>query len=287
MNWHRRQVLAGLALAAAPGSGFGEPPGPALWEVREAGARVMLFGDNPAQTTPWRSERIEAAVGSSAAFWRETPPGKPGDTALFLAKGIDAARPLPSWLTPAQQSRASAAADALGLGIDALQRLRPWLAAVLLEERFDAHAGFKAENAPLHALTAVATAGGKPIRSEFADTAAVVDYFASFSPEAEVGSLMRTVDDIEAGAEAAAREMSAWAAGDQRADLAAVLHARQAYPAYYARILVERNRRWVARIREMLDGGGTTFVLVGSYHLAGPDSIQNQLASAGMHARRT
>jgi len=36
----------------------------------------------------------------------------------------------------------------------------------------------------------------------------------------------------------------------------------------------------------MLDGGGTTFVLVGGDHLVGPDSVQNQLAAAGMRVRR-
>ncbi len=228
----------------------------------------------------------EAAVRSSDVFWRETPPGKPGDAALFLAKGVDPARSLPSWLQPDQRARVSAAVQAVGMSAGALDRLRPWLAAVLLEERFEARAGFKAENAPAHDLTALAEATGKPIRSEFPDTAAIVDDFASFSAAAEVGSLMRTVEDIEAGPGAAEREASAWAAGDPSADLAAVLRMRQAYPDYYARILVERNRRWPARIREMLDAGRASFVLVGSYHLVGPDSVQSQLARAGMQARR-
>ena len=36
----------------------------------------------------------------------------------------------------------------------------------------------------------------------------------------------------------------------------------------------------------MLDGGGTTFVLVGGDHLVGPDSVLSQLATVGLHARR-
>ena len=57
------------------------------------------------------------------------------------------------------------------------------------------------------------------------------------------------------------------------------------YPDYYQAILVARNRRWAPRFRAMLDGE-TTFVLVGGDHLVGPDSVQNQLAAAGMEARR-
>ena len=40
------------------------------------------------------------------------------------------------------------------------------------------------------------------------------------------------------------------------------------------------------RIRAMLAGGGTTFVLVGDDHLVGPDSLQSQLARVGLAAKR-
>jgi hypothetical protein len=189
-------------------------------------------------------------------------------------------------LTKADRSRVAAAAAAVDLGDATLEPFRPWLASVVLDQSFNAHAGFKAENAPGYVLTAIAEAAGTPIRSEFPDTAAVVDYFASFSSEAEVGALLRAVEDVEAGPDAAARGARAWAAGDQSADLVAVLRMRDAYPDYYQRILVERNRRWPARIRAMLDGGGSSFVLVGGDHLVGPDSVQRQLAAAGLRSRR-
>jgi uncharacterized protein YbaP (TraB family) len=258
-----------------------------MWEVRNRSARVLLFGDSPAQRAPWRSARVEAAVAASEVFWRETPAGaNPNAASQFLAKGVDAARPLSTWLAPAERARVAAAAAAVVLAEPTLERLRPWLAAVLLEDRFNAVAGFKSEYGPTFDLTAVALAAGAQVRSEFPDTAAVVDYFAGFSPAAEVGALLSAVDDIEAGAGAAEREGQAWAAGDLRPDTAAVLRKRSLYPAYYQRILAERNRRWVARIRTMLDAGGQTFLLVGSYHLVGPDSILNLLTDAGMPARR-
>ncbi len=286
MGWNRRGVLAGLAGVAAPASALARLPGPALWEVRERGASVLLFGDNPAQRTPWRSDRIEAAVKASAVFWRETPAGRGGGPAAFLAKGIDRARPLSTWLSPADRARVAAAAAEVGLADATLERFRPWLASVVMEDGFNAHAGFAAQNAPGSVLTALAEADGTPTRSEFPDTAAVVDYFASLSSAAEVGALLRAVDDVEAGPAAAERQATAWTAGDQRADLAAVLRMRRAYPDYYQAILVERNRRWPARIRAMLDGGGATFVVVGSYHVVGPDGVPSQLAEAGMSARR-
>ncbi len=285
--WTRRGLIAaGLTAATVPSTVFASPTGPALWSVSTAHAKVFLFGDNPCQHSPWRSARIEGALNESAVLWKETPDAGPGTTSLFFAKGVDPARPLSTWLTPDQRMRVSAAATGVNLGDAALERFRPWLAAVFLEDGFNSRAGFKPEYGPTGDLTARAKAAGKPIRTEFPDEAAIVDYFASFSSAAEVGALLRAVDDIEAGAEAADRNAHAWAAGDQRPDLADVLRWRQAYPAYYQRILVERNGRWVLRVRAMLDGGGTTFVLVGGAHLVGPDSVQRQLATAGLEAVR-
>jgi uncharacterized protein YbaP (TraB family) len=287
MEPDRRHVLAGLGIVAlTPVPALARPSGPALWKVRGRDATVFLFGDNPNQRVPWRSDRVEAALAECAVLWKETPDGGGDASGLFFAKGIDTARPLSTWLTPEDRARVTAAASAVNLGDAALERFRPWLAAIFLEDGFNAHAGFKPEYGPEHDLAAIAKAAGKPIRSEFPDEAAIVDEFASFSPAAEVGALMRAVDDIAAGPAAADREALAWAAGDQRLDLAAVLRWRAAYPDYYQRILVERNQRWPARIRAMLDGGRTSFVLVGGDHLVGPDSIQRQLAATGLEARR-
>jgi uncharacterized protein YbaP (TraB family) len=287
MRLDRRQVLAGLGAAAiTPVRALARPSGPALWEVRNRGAAVFLFGDNPNQRAPWRSDRIEAALDESAVLWKETPDAGGNASQLFFAKGVDTARPLSTWLTSKDRARVTAAAAAVNLGDAALERFRPWLAGIFLEDGFNAHMGFKPEYGPERDLVQIAKSAGKPIRSEFPDEATIVDEFASFSPAAEVGALMRAVDDIEAGPAAADREAAAWAAGDQRLDLAAVLRWRAAYPDYYQRILVERNRRWPARIGAMLDGGGASFVLVGGDHLIGPDSIQHQLAAIGLAARR-
>jgi len=255
-----------------------------MWEVRAGSAKAHLFGDGGPLRAPWRSARFDAALADSQAFWKETPEASaPG---LFLAKGVDPARPLSTWLTPQDQTRVAAAAQTVGLTAAALERFRPWLASVVLDGSFRSHFGFKQGNGPEQALVAAAKAGGRPIHSEFADVAEIVDYFAGFSKPAEVGALMRAVEDVEAGPDAAQRDADAWAAGDQRPATAKVRGLSRAYPDYYQAILVARNRRWAPRIRSMLDGGGTTFVLVGGDHLVGPDSVQNQLVAAGMRVRR-
>jgi uncharacterized protein YbaP (TraB family) len=287
MAWTRRSLLAAGAIsAAAPALARGYPAEAALWEVRDGRAKVFLFGDSGPLRSPWRSARVDAALNESAVFWKETPDAGPGANALFMAKGIEPARPLSIWLTPEDRARVAAAAVSVGLAPVLLERLRPWLAAVFLDSSFRSHFGFKPENSPEHELSVTAKTAGKPLRTEFPDEAAIVDYFADFSRAAEVGALLRAVDEIEAGPDVAQRAAEAWAVGDLRPEFQEVQRLTRAYPDYYQAILVARNRRWAPRFRAMLDGGGTTFVLVGGDHLVGPDSVQNQLAAAGMEARR-
>lgn len=286
MEWTRRSLLAAATLGAvAPTTAWASSQADAaMWEVRGGAGKVFLFGDGGPLRTPWHSARFDAALAESAAFWKETPEASaPG---LFFAKGVDPARPLSTWLAPAQSARAAAAAVTVGLTAAFLERFRPWLASVVLDSSFRAHFGFKQENGPEATLIAAAKAAGKPINSEFPDVASVVDYFAGFSPPAEVGALMRAVEGVEAGPDAAQRDAEAWAAGDLSLELRHMAAVSRAYPEYYQAILVDRNRRWPARIRTMLNGGGTTFVLVGGDHLVGPDSVLNQLASGGLHAKR-
>jgi len=51
-------------------------------------------------------------------------------------------------------------------------------------------------------------------------------------------------------------------------------------------LLVDRNKRWAQWIKDRMAKPGTVFVAVGAGHLAGPDSVQAQLARLGVKARR-
>ena len=287
MNWTRRGLLAASAIgAAAPALALAYPADAAMWVVREGAAKVFLFGDVGGMRAPWRSARIEAALNESAVFWRETPDAGPGAMSLFLAKGVDPARPLSTWLTPKDRARVGAAAETVGLTSSGLERFRPWLAAQFLESTFYSHFGFKSDNGPEHDLIALAGAAGKPIRTEFPDEAAIVDFASGFSRPAEIQLLLRAVATIETGPDYAQQWVETWSVGDQRFDLREARQMMDLYPDLYREYVVARNRLWPARFRAMLDGSGTTFVLVGGGHLAGPDSVLVQLAAAGMRTRR-
>jgi uncharacterized protein YbaP (TraB family) len=250
--------------------------------VRDGAAEVFLYGDGAPPPTPWRSARVEAAFNQSAVFWKETPDPGPDSMALSIAKGVDRTAPLSTWLTPQQHDRVAAAAVAVGTTYGFLEPFRPWLAGQALNSflvrRFSP--------GPANGATAMAKAAGKPIRTEMPDAAAQIGLFSGFSRVAEVQYLLMAVDWIEQGPDMWRRRGEAWAAGDLSLEAWEVRHMIGVYPELYQQYVVVRNRRWPGRFRTMLDGGGTTFILVGGDHLVGPDSVLIQLARAGMRPRR-
>jgi hypothetical protein len=276
-------MAAGAMAAAAPALARADDDSYPLWEVRDADAKVFLFGDGSSVSDPWRSARIEAAFNQSAVFWKETPDPAPGDMAKYVAKGLDKAHPLSTWLTPEQRDRVAAAAVSAGTTYAFLEPLQPWLAVGALSSAYAQHQ--KPLPDPLPVLTAAAKNAGKPIRTEYPDIDSLIAWASGMSHAAQVQYLMYTIETNEAGPVTLERR-AAWAAGDFRLEAQRVAHLKAAYPDLYEPLEADRNRRWPARFRAMLDGGGTTFVLVGADHLVGPDSVLVQLNAAGMRARR-
>ncbi len=288
MSWTRRGVVVACAMAAAmPALAEASVDTYPLWEVRRGGATVFLFGDCGSPTDPWRSARVEAAFAQSTTFWKETPDLVPADIGQFIARGTDRDHPLSSWLTLGERDRVASAASALGMRYDLLTAYQPWLAAGALSQA--AAARQKPSADPLPVLSAAAKSQGKTVRTEFPDAGSLIDWWMAMPAVAQVEYLLATIDTIDAMAtdpQAWPRRQAAWASGDLSLETARVLGELRDYPQAYETETAGRNRRWPARFRAMLDGGGTTFVLVGADHLVGPESVLVKLAEAGLRARR-
>jgi hypothetical protein len=247
------------------------------------------MGDGLATTRPWRSVRAEAAFDASAVFWKETPEAGPADTAKFLARGVDPTRALSSGLSGDAQRRLAAAASSVGANPAQIERLRPWLAAVVLKQaqsRRLAQVGQAAANDSVTVLMTRAKAAAKPVQSEFPDTGSVVDFFAGLTEVAQRQYLMLALDDIERGPDVALRLAERWAAGDLSLQTREATRIAVAYPYLFAELVVARNKRWPERIRGMLSRGGASFVLVGSDHLVGPANVLLQLVATGLSPTR-
>jgi hypothetical protein len=284
-RWTRRHlILASIGgIAARPSFAMAADRYP-LWRLSRRGVSIFLFGDGGSAADPWRSGRVIHAFDAATVFWKETPQISPTDAKLFVARGVDPAQPLSKWLTPAQRGRVAAAMALVGGDYADIDPFKPWLAAADLGRRDAARQ--PAPSDPLVVLSAAAEVAHKPTRLEFPNAEALVDYFASFSDQAQVEYLLNTVDGIEAGPSEWTARQAAWARGDLSLETRRVLREMATYPAGYEAGTALRNRRWPGRFLTMLDRGGAAFVLVGADHLVGPEGVLAASAKAGIEVMR-
>ena len=78
----------------------------------------------------------------------------------------------------------------------------------------------------------------------------------------------------------------AWNRGDMGTFAPMLEQMRRQSPLTYRTMFTERNGRWAQWIAGRMQQPGTVFVAVGAGHLAGPDSVQTQLATLGVGTTR-
>jgi hypothetical protein len=76
--------------------------------------------------------------------------------------------------------------------------------------------------------------------------------------------------------------LKAWQAGDSDALEKLINEALQEAPVIAKRMLTDRNRNWVPKIRELLNGKKTAIVIVGAGHLVGREGVVELLKKEGL-----
>ncbi|WP_158931788.1 TraB/GumN family protein [Acidisphaera sp. S103] len=264
---------------------------PALWVARSPTATVYLFGTVHMlkDDLAWRSPRIDRALAASQDLWLETENAfDAAAIAPFIRQyGTDAAHPLSTKLNTVERTRLQTVVDRDGLPpIARLEPLRPWLVALFIEISGLQKIGYDPNHGVEKILTAEMTESGRPTHG-LETTEAALKYFTHLRPKAELQMLDEAMDDEKEGASKINAIVAAWAAGN--VDLIGKLvdaDAAAKEPEAYQALIVDRNIAWAARLRDRLKGTGVSFVAVGAGHLAGPDSLQSQLASLGITVKR-
>src|SRR5690606_29431350 len=170
--------------------------------------------------------------------------------------------------------RLQAYAGANGLPLEKLAGLKPWFVglsislAQMQRQGLDAQAGL---DRPLRARAADA---GKPAEG-LESAAAQIAMLDGMDAEEQRQLLREALEQVDKGDEQSRRLHDAWRRGDDVTlwrDMATQM--RQDYPGLYRRINVERNDAWLAPLRQRLQAGrGTTLVVVGALHLLGEDGV--------------
>ncbi|WP_428061623.1 TraB/GumN family protein [Brevundimonas sp.] len=272
------------APAAAPAPIQGK--GPALWVIKDADSTLYLFGSVHVlrPTTGWASPRVQAAFDSASDIWFEisNPDDQAAIVPLMQQYGLSPTYRNATALTTGELTLFGNAAQSVGSDAVRMDNYRPWLAALTLSVAPLVKAGYDPKSGVELVLKARAEAAGKPIHG-FETIDKQIGILAGLPDDVQLVFLRETLKDYENAATKLDEMVSAWARGDVDVlSRVMVQEMKDASPALYQSILVDRNTDWANQIQTMLQGSGAAFIAVGAGHLAGDDSVQAILAKRGV-----
>jgi uncharacterized protein YbaP (TraB family) len=263
---------------------------PAMWVIRDKDSTIYLIGTMHLlrHDAEWNAAKVKKAVTESTELWLEV--ADIDDQAAMLplvAKyGVDPKNPLSSKLSPALNEKLAKQAAAYDVPLASLEPMKPWMAALtfsmmpLLKAGYDPNAGID-----LFLRAQAKKEGDKILGFETAEEQ--VRFLADLPEADQVAFLEETLADAEKGMAQLEKLAKAWMDGDTETigDMLANDFKKEA-PAVYQKLLVQRNIAWSEKIAEILKGSGVQQIAVGAAHLAGPDSLQVQLAKRGIKVER-
>ncbi len=288
-----RSAFTALALLLAAPACAQTPPvqnaDPALWVVRDRDTTVYLFGTihvlKPGLS--WFDEAVKKAFDQSQQVVLELVLPDPAKMQSIVA--ADAAMPngptLTQRLPPAKRKQYADALTSLGLPATAFDRTQPWFAATNLSILPLVKLGYDPANGPEQIITAAAQQQNKPVIGlETAEQQ--LGYFSALSPKAQISFLTTTLDELPKVGQQMSTMVDEWAHGQPDKLAADLNESLKDSPEVAKTLLVDRNKRWAGWIANRMRTPGVVFIAVGAGHLAGPESVQRQLARRGLKVMR-
>lgn len=257
-----------------------------LWAVEKAGSTVYLMGQTPPRATAWRDTRIEALVKTCGAVWTETNQVRRQDTKTLIFKyGLDLKKPISERLSAADWTRLKQAAELAKVPLESIAPMRPFLAAFTIESAYFAAMKLDEQGTAENVLLRSAKMANVPQSSEFEAQDDVIQFMGEMSAQEDMQFLQYTLNNILAGTTESERIYSAWARGDVTPTAEFLDKMKRTLPDVYAKHMVGRNRNWLPRFAAMQKNAKPSLVIVGLYHMAGPDSLVEHLRTDGWTVR--
>ena len=300
MRVRKFALLTAAAIAfgsIAPASAQSPAPGaplpdadPAIWVVKDPDTTIYLFGTFHALDGKhaWFNDEVKTAFDKSGELVLEIPPmeDKAALQPIIMKYAFDASgKPLSEKLSPAAKEKYTKALAAIGAPPTAFDKFRPFFAALTLVTLNAQKLGFTGENGAEAVLTKLAKEEKKPI-----DALETVDFqmqlFANMPEKEQIDMLEQTLDQLDEVATVFKEMNTHWSKGDSEG-MAKLMNEMDAQsPAFYKRLITDRNASWAEWIDQRLDKPGTVFVGVGAGNLGGKDSVQGFLAKRGIDTSR-
>ncbi|MFA7587153.1 MAG: TraB/GumN family protein [Novosphingobium sp.] len=275
-------------LAISVPEGHPRPVRPPLWRVADEDTVIWLFGTIHALpgNVAWYDGQVATALEGSLELVTEIGEVKPEtmQVAVLSRALLPQGEKLRDKLTPEQRARYEACLSRLSIPAERFDPLKPWFAAVNLVMAQLARQGITGGQGVEATIDARAKRLG--LRPAALET---VEYqfaqFDSLAPDVQVRYLMESVDNLEKLDGELKRMIDAWLAGNAE-ELAIIMNENQSDPELARQLLWPRNKAWAEWVRHRLEQPGIVFMAVGAGHLAGPGSVQDELAARGVTTQR-
>ena len=290
------------AVAPAPAAPAAHvPPVPLLWKATDGDNTVYLLGAfHLLRPTDYPLSRdVDLAFADAEMLMFELPPEEMSSPQLGLDMARAALRTdgttLDSELPAAtiERLRRWEAGNAelmarTGMTAAALQAMEPWFAALVVTLTEMGKLGLQPDLGIDAHFAARAAAQRKPTAG-LETGAEQIAFLDGMSPAEQRQFLDEALGEAEKGPAAMEAVHRAWRDGD--ADTLwrqMAVDMREAYPALYQRINVDRNDAWLPAIEARLaaSGGDDTLVVVGALHLLGEDGVVEKLRGRGHRVER-
>ena len=224
-----------------------------LWTIDSPGAPPSYLMGSLHVLTPGRtplSPRIEEAFKASKVLITEADIDAVNDPATmmgFIGKALLTDRTLDQVIAADLYKAVIDRAGKAGLPRAAIQRMKPWFAAIALTAPALQSAGFKAEFGIDKHFYDRAKKDGAELRA-LETVAFQFDRMDQMSPADQEALLRSTVDDLDTQTSNVKTIADAWVKGDTAALEKLLLASMKTSPELYQRMLVERNANWVAGV---------------------------------------
>jgi len=273
---------------------------PAIWKIDGERGDIYFFGSFHIlpKDLVWRTPALEAALAAAQQLDFEVDLDQAQDPAIMgdlVARCgfLPPDKSLRKMIAVEYRARLEATASELGLPIAAVDRMRPWLAALTITSltalKQTAKPGEK-----LNPSAATAEQGGvdlklwnwakqnrKP-RGALETVESQIQVFANLTPEQEVQYLVMILQQGAKVEESIDQLLQAWKSGNTRELDQALNGDMNSFPAMRKALFDDRHAKWMPQIEAMLNDGRTHVIVVGAAHLVGKGSVIDLLRSKGI-----
>jgi uncharacterized protein YbaP (TraB family) len=281
-----RVIAAGWLLVGVFSAAGADEAHHILWEVKGKHNIVYLLGSVHMLKAADSTLPAEAmhAYALSKILVMELDLNNVGADSLLGAgaelESLPEGKSLADAIGPQLYAQLLSRAKTLGLEPEFLSHVQPWFAALMLQQLELAKSGFDPSAGVDEQFAVLAQADQKPIIGlETIDEQ--LGFFAHLSLEQQRQFLRSTLQESASGQNQSDAVVRAWQRGDTVKLEQLLREGTEDSPELYRVLTTDRNRSWLPKITQLLNGDDNCLVIVGALHLIGHDGVIELLQRQG------